>query len=83
MPSAPFTVFVAPLALSPSSALNFSRRHLQVARDLASLDESSEQAAYQQLGRGQIEHFARLGASWYFWTWKVDSTDEPHWDLRE
>jgi len=60
-----------------------------VARDLATLDESSRQTAYQQLGRGQIEHFAQLGASWYFWTWKVDATDrrgdavEPYWDLRE
>lgn len=60
-----------------------------VARDLANLDQSSRQATYQQLGRGQIEHFAQLGASWYFWTWKVDATDkhgraaEPHWDLRE
>jgi len=60
-----------------------------VARDLAHLDERERQRAYQQLGQRQIENFARLGASWYFWTWKVDATDargeasEPHWDLRE
>ena len=53
-------------------------------------DESAARDdAYRQLGRGQLQQFARNNAGWFFWTFKVDAptanngSGEPHWDLRE
>ena len=63
-----------------------------IAQVLAAKDEAAQHAIYRKLGRAQVMQFASRGASWYFWTWKVDAPSanrgaiipgEPMWDLRE
>ena len=79
---------------SPSMVSEWSLRlptwdsSFPVARDLMAMPPAEHDAVYRQYGRNQVMQYAAKGASWFFWTWKVDARSananygEPQWDFR-